>query len=279
MGYYRTNKGKHHRNWIRPAVGSYCDEFEVTHEEQSENYGLFGVFDYYDGDEWMVFWRPNRNCTTDWKIKLMEDKIEVSYSNYPRTEEVKYKSEAEAIASISDRWQKEFIPPEKPKRYRPRDVQKTKLYRWEHIMAREVGPTQDGIDMLHQKHPHVRIQMMLNSVLQLLGEKDVTLRFRSGGSSSYGGQYSGIQLLPCHCNHLVLLHELAHVLHGRWGNKTNGDKHQAHGREFVGIFMYFLIRFGGVDKSEIIRHANEHNIDFLLPTQHWEWEDSQEKAA
>lgn len=276
-------KGRHHRNWIRPGIGSWCDEFEITHEEKSETYGVFGVFEYCE-DEWMVFWRPNRNCTTDWKIKVMIEKIEVSYSNYPREEEIKYPSEADAIAAIAQ-WQENFKHPEKPKRYRPRDSQKTKLYRWEHIMALRIGPTKlDGhrniIDLLHQKHDHLYLRMFLNAVCNELDEKKVDLTFRSGGRSSTGG-LRGIRLLPCHCIHLVMLHELAHVVHGRWGNKTDGNKHQAHGREFVGIFMYLLIRFGGVDKSDIIKHANDHKIDFLLPDKFWEWENSetQEKVA
>jgi hypothetical protein len=273
-------KGRHSRDWIK--IGSWGDEYEVLHEVQSNTYGIFGVVQVGYDEEWMVFWRPNRNCTTDWKIKVMCEKIEVSYSHFPREEEIKYPTEEDAIAAIAH-WQDNFEHPEKLKRYRPRDSQKTKLYRWEHIMAREIGPTtpDDGIDVLHHIHPHMHIHTFLNSVCDVLGEKKVELKFRSGGSSSFGGQYTGIQLLPCHCNHLVLLHELSHVLHGRWGNKTDGNKHQSHGREFVGIFMYFLIRFGGVDKSEIIRHANEHKIDFLLPTKFWEWEDSetQEKAA
>ncbi len=274
-------KGRHSRDWVK--IGMWGDEYEVLHEEKSNTYGIFGVVQVGYDEEWMVFWRPNRNCTTDWKIKVMSEKIEVSYSNYPREEEVKYPTEEAAIASIDYLWQQDFVHPEKLKRYRPRDSQKTKLYRWEHVMARKIGPTtpDGGIDVLHHIHPHMHIRMFLNSVCDALGEKNVELKFRSGGSCSTGGQYTGIQLLPCHCNHLVLLHELSHVLHGRWGNKTDGNKHQAHGQEFVGIFMYFLIRFGGVDKSEIIRHANEHKIDFLLPTKFWEWEDSetQEKAA
>jgi len=276
-------KGRHHRNWIRPGIGSWCDEFEVIHEEKSENYGLFGVFAYYDDEEWMVFWRPNRNCTTEWKIKVMSEKIEVSYSNYPREEEIKYPTEEDAIAAIAH-WQENFEHPEKPKRYRPRDSQKGKLYRWEHIMAREIGPTELNserkVDLLHQKHDRRYIRKFLKTVCNELGAEDIDLKFRSGGNCSSAG-YCGIRLLPCHLNHLVLLHEAAHIQHRHWGNKTDGNKHQAHGREFVGIFMYFLIRFGGVDKSEIIRHANEHKIDFLLPTKFWEWEDSetQEKAA
>ena len=273
-------KGRHCRDYVELNSSGYEGEYEVRHEIKSTDYGTFGIVEIGYDDQFMVFWRPNRNHTTSYYCKTMEANVECRYSHTGFSNEVVVYPTMEAAIDSIPHWQKNFIHPPKRKRYRPRDVQKTKLYRWEHIMAFEIGPTTtDGIDTLHNIHPHIHLRMFLNSVSQLLGEKSVELKFRSGGSSSYGGQYSGIQLLPCHCNHLVLLHELAHVLHGRWGNKTGGNKHQSHGQEFVGVFMYLLIRFGGVDKSEIIRHANEHKIKFLLPTQHWEWEDVQEKAA
>lgn len=272
-------KGRHLRNWIRPGISQWCDEYEVIHEEESSNYGLFGVFSRYD-DEWMVFWRPNRNCTTDWKIKVMSEKIEVSYSNYPRVEEVVYPTEEDAIAAIKH-WQDNFEHPERPKRYRPRDSQKSKVYRWEHIMARKLGPVEtDGqieYDVLHHKRDHMYLRMFLNEICNELGERKVNLKFRSGGVHSFGG--TEIQLLPSHCNQLVLIHELAHVLHRRWGNKTNGQRHQGHGKEFVGIYAYLLIRFSGIDKTAIIRHARDHKVNLLLPEQYWEWKEVESKAA
>jgi len=280
-------KGRHSRDWVRVTLDYYHNEYEIRYEEDASNYGVFGIVtDGYDDDDdnWYVIWRPNRNHTTEYYIKVMSNAVEMSWGG-TRDEAIKYSSLGDAKASIAEHWQTNFKYPEKPKRYRPRDSQKGKLYRWEHIMARDLSSTVINdkgreVDALHQIHDHLYLRMFLTEVRQELNEKAVELRFRSGGRSSFGG-ISGIQLLPCHCHHLVLLHELAHVLHKRWMNTIGSEKHQSHGREFVGVFMYLLIRFGGVDKSEITRHANRYKIDFLLPTQYWEWEDSeiQEKVA
>jgi hypothetical protein len=213
----------------------------------------------------------------------MCEKIEVSYSSYPREEEIKYPTEEAAIASIDYLWQQDFVHPEKHKRYRPRDSQKTKVYRWEHIAANELGPKEihergHEISTLERKREHLYIQMFLSEVCLELGEEKPELTFRSGGSTSSAG-YAGIKLLPCHCTRTVLLHELAHILHRYWGTKTNGKKHQAHGKEFMGIFAYLLIRFGGIDKTAIIRHARDRKVNLLLPEQYWDWKEKESKAA
>jgi hypothetical protein len=271
-------KGRHQRNWIR--LGTWGDEYEIHHEEQSNTYGIFGVVGY--DDEWRIIWRPNRNYTTDWKIDVMSKKIEVSYSNYPREEEVIYPTEEDAIAAIAH-WQENFDHPKKPKRYHPRDSQKRKVYRWEHKMAFDIGDQEllDGAHrnttVLERKHDHAHLQTFLSEICSELGEKTPELKFRTGGRSSKGGYR--IRLLPCHCNHLVLIHELAHVLHRRWGTKTNDVRHQSHGKEFVGIYAYLLIRFGGIDKDAIIGHARFSTVNLLLPERYWEWKAVKEKAA
>jgi hypothetical protein len=279
-------KGRHSRNWIWADIDYNRSEYELEYEKDASDYGVFGVigngYDDEDG-EWYVIWRPNRNHTTEYYVKVMS-KIVQQYSwGGTRDEPIKYDTLDDAISSITTRWQNEFERPEKPKRYRPRDSQKSKLYRWEHIMAREIGPTEPNvegkdIDMLHRKRDHIYLRMFLNAVCNELGEDKVDLKFRSGGRSSFGG-LCGIQLLPCHCHHLVLLHELAHVLHVRWGKKTNGKKHQSHGKEFTGVFAYLLIRFGGIDKTGIIRHAREFKVNLLLPEQYWDWKEQESKAA
>ena len=110
-----------------------------------------------------------------------------------------------------------------------------------------------------------------------LDTEEVELKFRSAGSCSTGSAWR-IRLLPSHQSKLVLIHEFSHTMHSwkYWGDKDEktGKKHQAHGPEFVGVYMYLLIRFGGIDKDAITRHANEHNIKFRLPEQYWEWEKS-----
>jgi len=280
-----TWRGRHSRNYIYLDAGGYTSEFEVIHEEKSSNYGLFGIVE--NGyDEFYVFWRPNRNCTTDWKTVAMFEEVEVSYSNYPRKETVAYPTEEEARAAITH-WDENFDYPEKRKRYRPRDSQKSKVYKWEHIMARDLGkevPNTTGSFVkttdLNIRREKKYLHALLSEMCERLNVDIPELKFRASGSCSWGSA-SQIRLLPSHCTRLVLIHEFAHTLHSykHWGNKTaDGKRHQVHGPEFVGIYMYLLIRFSGVDKKALIGHANEHNIKFLLPEQYWEWEDARNAA-
>jgi hypothetical protein len=276
-------KGRHCRNYVELNPSGWEGEYEVKHEIKSTDYGTFGIVEIGYDDEFMVFWRPNRNHTTSYYCKTMEAQFECLYSHTGFSNEpVIYPTIEEATASIPH-WQKNFIHPPKRARHRPRDSQKGKVYRWEHIMAFELGGQErlEGYrrdtSILERKHAHIPLRMYLNSVLQLLGEKSVELKFRSGGRHSFGGYQ--IQLLPSHCNHLILLHELAHVLHRRWGTKTNKQRHQSHGKEFVGIYAYLLIRFCGIDKTKIIRHARTYKVNLLLPEQYWEWKEAERKAA
>ncbi|KPL07299.1 hypothetical protein AMJ86_04750 [bacterium SM23_57] len=281
----RSWRGKHSRDYVQIDLGGYHNEYEVIHEVKSENYGIFGIVERYD-DELYVFWRPNRNCTTDWKIVVIHELVEVSYSTYKRKEPIEYKSLEDAIASI-EHWQTSFEYPEKREKYRPRDSQKSKMYRWEHIMGRDLGKRVEGKKALFTiptelniKRDHGYLQNFLNKICQDIGMKKPELKFRSAGSCSWGGLFE-IRLLPSHCTQLVLTHEIAHAVHIHFGNKTDGKKHQVHGKEFVGYYMYLLIRFCGIDKDAIVRHANDHKIKFLLPEQYWEWakESEGEKAA
>lgn len=147
-------------------------------------------------------------------------------------------------------------------------------------MAREIGPKEiaDGniYNKLERRRSKDELHAMLQHVCTTLDEKIPTLKFRTGGSCSYAG--IDIRLLPCHRTYTVLLHELAHILHRRWGRKTDGKSHQAHGREFVGIYAYLFVRFGGIDKSEIIRHAIGNKVKILLPKQYWDWNESRKAA-
>lgn len=275
------SKGRHERNWVWIDTGYQHDgrvEVEIIHEEKSEGHGVFGVVaPFYTGESWYVIWRPNRNYTTDWKIVVMSEKQESKYSwreGQMEDVSVQYDSLGKAIESLSY-WQKTFERPEKPKLYRPRDSQKSKMYRWEHRMVEQIGPreiTSEGreVSTCERKREHMYLHMYLNEVCNQLGEEKPDLKFRSGGRSSYGG--IEIRLLPNHCTITVLLHELAHVLHRRWGRETpNGVIHQAHGKEFVGIYAYLLIRFVGIDKHELLGHAVKSKIKILLPEQYWEW--------
>jgi hypothetical protein len=276
-------RGRHHRNWIYVETGFNHDsqfEAELLHEEPCEIYGLFGVVCAPYTENWYVIWRPNRNYTQWFDIKVMSREPD----RYGHS--TAYDSLEEATDSI-EYWLANFVPPEKHKRHRPRDSQKNKLYTWEHVMATEIGPKEIGdgpviklmtreYNTLERKRSKTELHAMLRHVCTTLGEKEPPLKFRTGGSCSYAG--TDIRLLPVHCTYTVLLHELSHILHKRWGKETDGKRHQAHGQEFVGIFAYMFIRFGGIDKRAIIGHAVKAKIKLLLPKQYWDWNESREAA-
>lgn len=268
-------RGRHQRSWIFVDTGYNHDgqfESELLHEEPCEIYGMFGVVKADYADNWYVIWRPNRNHTQHYDIKVMSDTNLVRHSRA-------YDSLEEAIDSITY-WLANFEPPAKRKRFRPRDAQQNKVYVWEHVMAREIGPKEiaDGniYSKLERRRSHDYLQTFLVDVCGELGEKIPKLKFRTGGTTSYAG--ADIRLISDHCTRTVLLHELSHILHRRWGNRSNGKRHQAHGQEFVGIFAYMFIRFGGIDKREIIGHATEAKIKLLLPEQYWDWNESRKAA-
>jgi hypothetical protein len=280
------SRGRHSRNWVYIDSGYHNDsqfEAEVQHEEPCEIYGLFGVVEGRWSGNWYVFWRPNRNHTLHYDLKVMIDPLS-------HDREIAYKSCGEAVDSITY-WLANFVPPAKFKKTRPRDSQKNRCYTWEHKMARDIGPEEfvetrrypsgdsSGVmrNKLERRRSHDLLQSVLEHICNNLGEKVPELKFRSGGSHSFGG--TKIRLLPCHCDYLVLMHELAHVLHRRWGRKTDGKRHQSHGQEFVGIYAYLLIRFGEVEKGALLRHAVNAKIKLLLPEQYHEWATTTEKKA
>jgi hypothetical protein len=266
---------------------SYPDHL-VLHEESCDDYGVFSIVkkDSYAShdDYFVVVWRANRNATRDTTMMRSDEE-----NPWDRVD-IHYDTLNEAIESIPH-WNKTFKTPKKFKSSRPRDSQKQKMYLWEHAMAAKIGPEEfvetnrypsgDSVGVMHNKlelkRSHRLLQNVLDHVCLNLGEKTPELKFRTGGSHSFGG-YS-IQLLPCHCNYLVLLHELAHVLHRRWGTRTDGKRHQSHGQEFVGIYAYLLIRFGEIDKDAILQHAAQSKIKLLLPEQYWTWATTTEQKA
>lgn len=275
-------KGRHDRNYIFVDINYSQSEMEIMYEEPAEGYGSFSVVGWYGDDEWFVVWRPSRNYTSSYYTKAMGELVASRWGNGQNRETITYPSFEEAKLAIANRWQEEFERPEKRKRHRPRDAQKSKLYRWEHVMVKALGPTEivDGREFskCEMLRDELYIRMLFNTVCSEMKIKAPKLKFRSGGSSSWQTR-SEICLLPSHRTITVLLHELAHTLHGKWGDRTNNVKHQAHGQEFVGVFAYLLIRYAGIDRSALIRHANDSKIKIRLHEKYWDWKEAERKAA
>jgi hypothetical protein len=267
-------RGRHERNWVEVDTGYVNAGLIATyveHEVAHKTYGTLGIIDGGPySDKWFVIWRPSRRNTYR-KIVVMVDPL-----SFDRI--IDYNSCGEAVDSL-DYWKENFVPPERKKRNRPRDAQKSRVYSWESWAAITLSPEEDAVitrwngskarkiyASLERHREKKYLREFLKNVCAELGEKVPELKFRSGGRSSYGG--IKIRLLPCDCTQRILLHELAHVLHRRWYDWRN---QQGHGKEFVGVYMYLLVRFGGVDYLRLLDTANKRRVKFLPPTEQGEW--------
>ena len=274
-------RGRHDRRWIKcyDLDGNGYDEYEVEYEvaAQDPGYGVFSIIHHWYREKYYVVWRKNRNVTRD--TIVMRDPL--GGDHVWQREEVGYGTLDLAIMSL-DAWNTCFEFPMREKRHRPRDSQKSKVYRWEHQMAKDIGTTEqvstgkwpNGSESfvernyLERKRSDTFLRDALEHICFNMNEHPVELKFRTGGRSSFGGR--NIRLLPCHRNLLVLLHELAHVLTRRW---YGGKRIQSHGPEFVGVYAYLLIRFGEVKRDAIVRHAAKANVKMSLPDRYWTWAD------
>ena len=273
MGYRQGRRlGMRDRNVVKidPYGYQYGTECYVYYEvEHPYAHGLFGVVAYSDG--FFVIWRPNRNVTSDSLT------IEIMGGYW---DPVCYPTQEEACASIEEKWIPEFKVPEK-RRQRTRDAQKRKVYAWEWHMAKFASPEQDfdhgrkvvtATTLGYRWRSKRYIREFLARVCAELGEREPELRFRTGGRASTAG-YDGIRLLPTHMCELVLLHELAHILHDRWNHKTEAAE-QAHGQEFVGILCYLVIRFGGADDTKVrksLATGPKGPVKCKFPPKYHEW--------
>ena len=64
-------------------------------------------------------------------------------------------------------------------------------------------------------------------------------------------------------NYAILLHEWAHILAYEYYDRNHSL--EAHGPEFVSIYMNLLNTYLGIDMKEMTRKAREMNIDFISP--------------
>lgn len=275
-------QGSHDRNCLEVYLFGYSTWGRVVYEANARIIGEHGVFSvvHIKDEGYIVAWRPGRNVTRHWNIRLMTNDVD----GYPYGRTEIYETRQEACDSIPE-WMYRFKYPKKEKHWRmPRDSQRSKVYRWEHKMAHDIGQKEEVLsktyggtgyistdvyverDSLSLRRSREFLQKTLNEICSGLDEEVPTLKFRSGGQRSYGG--FNIRLAPSHNNTLILVHELAHVIHRRWGDWTTES---AHGAEYVGIYAYMLVRFCGVDYNQLILHARDAGVKISMPKQFWNW--------
>lgn len=268
-------RGTHERNYVEVDTGYDKDGFidvYVDHEQRCKTRGTFGVIEGSYSGKWYVIWRPSRRHTRHWDIKVMVDPL-----SFDRI--IDYGSCGEAVDSITY-WLENYVPPEKEKQSRPRDAQKSRVYSWEKWASMTLSPEEEefvkrpngGVARkiyasLERRREKKYIKEFLSTVCVELGVPAPELKFRTGGRCSKGSS-ERIRLLPCDLTQRMLLHELSHTLQNRWNDWRTI---QSHGREFVGIYMYLLVRFGGVNYLGLLDTANKRKVKFSMPTEHGEW--------
>lgn len=130
---------------------------------------------------------------------------------------------------------------------RVRDTQKGKVYKWERQYHEKATMSLDECASLAAK------------VTRHFKMREVYIRDGRGCRSAYS--YGGSIGLPKWSRQpTVVLHEMAHEVE-RW--LRFGRVVAWHGREFVGIEMYLLTKFGGHDIKDLTRTANEARVDFI----------------
>ena len=251
--------------WV-PFSETHIRRVPVIDERKHSERGLISVGREFEPrtqqTNFWVVWRPNR--TVKQRITVLEV----------------YQSEEEAIRSVAY-WVENHKTQAPPKR-RVRDAQRSKVYAWEREMAMRIGPEEfdrDSFDIysgLLRKRSREELNELLTTLSRAFGIRKPRLVLRRSGTTSRAQLTKNqIRLIPKHCNRLVVIHEFAHILQRRW---FGFGRVQSHGREFVGVYGYLLIRFGGVNEREFLDSCKEKGIHCDLPSQYFEWRDARQAA-
>jgi len=142
---------------------------------------------------------------------------------------------------------------------RPRDFQRSKLYRAEWAVVGEYKRLHHNADTMKLDEIKVFVNKILDSSWckknyeKAYNFGDVHIKDGRGTSIARGGVY-WLNLPKWSRLKLIVLHELAHCIQGRvYGFRTN----PWHGREFTSIFLALLKRWGK-------EHYEQMRISFYL---------------
>ena len=130
-----------------------------------------------------------------------------------------------------------------------RDQQRSKVYAWERKHLQ--GSTDVRLELRE-------IQQLINRVARHYKTKAPRVTDGRGRRVACWSPWQFAIKLPRWARtRVVALHEAAHWIE----DVLYGDR-AAHGREFVSIFMYLLVKYHGADRSELARTANDMRVDF-----------------
>lgn len=128
-----------------------------------------------------------------------------------------------------------------------RDQQRKRVYEWENsFRGDDLMPLEDCAALIRKATKHYKLRMPR------------VADGRGCRRALYADYKYTITLPKWARSPEVTLHETAHLI---TGNLFRGAP--AHGREFVGVFMYLLSKYAGYDIKELAKSANEQGVDFL----------------
>lgn len=141
---------------------------------------------------------------------------------------------------------RDFMPPYKPNKNRPRDEQRERLYLWEHSFGSKFEEFEDLLQA-QELADEICADLRIKAVPVKLGRKDLS-----------ASRYKGGEIILSHDmldNHTVV-HEVAHHAVAQ----MKGVKEPAHGPKFAGVFLALLVRYMGVNENEALQNAAERGI-------------------
>lgn len=155
---------------------------------------------------------------------------------------------------------------------RLRDSQRAKVYAWENREFDATAELTDGDDGCSiariVKPPMLTLDECRKMLVRISRDYDIVMIDIGDGRGRRKACYEvgfpdTIKLPRWARKWWVVLHEAAHWIEWRMVK----GKTASHGREFVGIYMELLRRYGGQDLSAMCRSANAAGIDFIPNSQ------------
>jgi hypothetical protein len=145
------------------------------------------------------------------------------------------------------RFAEDFLPPYGPKKNRPRDEQRERLYLWEHSFAskfREFEHVAEAQELASE----ICNDLQIRDVTVKLGRKDLT-------DHSYykGGE---VVLAADMLDNHTIVHEVAHHVVARMKH----TREPSHGPRFAGVFVALLVNYMDVNETEALEKAAERGI-------------------
>lgn len=142
---------------------------------------------------------------------------------------------------------RDFMPPYGPRKNRPRDEQRERLYLWEHSFKSRYREFEDVLEA----------QELANEICADLGIKGVAVKLGRKNLTDHSYYKAGEVVLAADMldNHTTV-HEVAHHVVSR----MKGEREPSHGPRFAGVFVALLVHYMGVHQDEALERAEERGV-------------------